>query len=96
MNKPKTEQEALKMLDMATSFLKDKPVGIRDKQLVYCWDDNLRVVYLGFYDNKNKMMFCLNGDRDGYEYENYHPIEDHEHPIWSVEEVEAKRAELED
>lgn len=63
------------------------PYQPKDKELVWAWDDNddcLRV--LAFYDIKNNCCFCLDGMRDGANYEHYESFEG-EYPQWAKESL---------
>ena len=60
---------------------------LQDKQLVWAWDTNIHITVrvLGFYDAKNKCLFCsVNGSREGSEYQNYTPYID-EYPEWAAQ-----------
>ena len=59
--------------------------GFFDGQLVLCWDNNdTHMMYLKFYDVKNKCTYCFNGTRDGNHYTNYAPFEGN-YPDWALE-----------
>ena len=56
-----------------------------DKELVWASDDkDICTKLLAFYDAKNNCCFCPNGERNGYEYDNYAPFEG-ELPEWAKE-----------
>lgn len=62
-------------------------VILKDKQLVWAWDDDTAAGRnIGFYDAKNNCVFCLDGQRCGRDYCNYEPYEG-EYPDWAKEAV---------
>lgn len=57
----------------------------KDKELVWVWEnDEFCRRSLIFYDAKNKCCFEENGERNGYDYDNYAPFEG-ELPEWAKE-----------
>ena len=62
-------------------------VELKDKQLVWVWDDDTTAGRnIRFYDAKNNCIFRLDGQRHGCEYDNYEPYEG-EWPEWAKEAV---------
>ena len=62
-------------------------VVLRDKQLVWAWDDDTDAGRnIRFYDAKNNCTFCPDGQRNGCEYDNYELYEG-EYPEWAKEAV---------
>lgn len=60
----------------------------KDKELIWASDDkNICTKLLAFYDAKNNSCFSPNGERDGYEYDNYAPFEG-EWPQWAKDALE--------
>lgn len=57
----------------------------KDKELIWASDgEYICTRLLAFYDAKNNCCFCPNGERNGYEYDNYAPFEG-ELPEWAKE-----------
>ena len=57
----------------------------KDKELVWAWDDyDYCSRVLAFYDIKNNCCFCLDGMRNGANYEHYESFEG-EYPKWAKE-----------
>jgi len=56
-----------------------------DKELVWGWDESYTAYRnVGFYDAINRCMFQIDGERDGYAWDNYAPF-DGELPEWAKE-----------
>ena len=68
------------------TFKEVKPeVKLKDKQLVWVWEDNTDAGRnIRFYDAKNNCAFDLYGQRNGFKYGNYEPYEG-EYPDWAKE-----------
>jgi len=62
------------------------PNKLCDKDLVECWDDNMKYARdLVFYDIKNNCVYTSEGRRDGYIYNNYRKLMPWEYPNWAIE-----------
>jgi len=78
----KLKQQAL---NLAEQIAKLEEPELKDKQLVWCWDNNLtHQRTLKFYDAINDCTFNGFGKRNGASWHNYEPFED-EYPDWAKE-----------
>lgn len=70
------------------TFKEVKPeVKLKDKQLVWAWDDDTAAGRNSrFYDAKNNCVFYLDGNRNGDKYANYEPYEG-KYPNWAKKAV---------
>jgi hypothetical protein len=60
-------------------------LGILDKQLCECWDDDETYMrYIKFYDAENSCTFNFKGYRGGAKFSNYSPIPFNEYPQWAI------------
>jgi hypothetical protein len=51
---------------------KEEGIGLRDKDLVWCWDNkDTAAKLLGFYNSADKKNFCWQGTRYGRVWDNY-------------------------
>ena len=69
------------------TFKEVKPeIALKDKQLVWCWDDEELVRAIRFYDAVNNCTFDSGGYRKGSRYDHYEPYTG-EYPEWAKEAV---------
>ena len=58
--------------DIWEDYPYDKEKGLYHKQMVYCWyDEDTHSVDIRFYNAINKCPFAYDGDKDGFDFDNY-------------------------
>ena len=71
-------------LENPTNPWKDFKFPIKDKTLVWCWDNNWKTTrVLHFYNAKTNGIFDIDGDRISYHFDNIEPYEGEE-PEWAI------------